>query len=444
MLAGRSEPKPSPSEKLLIQKLSQISPSVLLEMVSHFQPGVKSQDVTTLVRRNCQEVRKQAIEELFSTLLGELPEDKQQLLTDTGRKEEELQAHMVEDLMGFLESLSEESKEVLKKALDIQEKSPAAICEQLFINGLDAYLSSLGRERKLDRVAREFHVHPGDDDAIEQIIDCIFPPPAPAIVPSAKTPPAQTPLTQPPPSKAPPSKATPTKAAQPHSQKPAPTPATKENAAPRPVGRPPAKQPDVAPKDQKKEEIIRTRPPLQKGITAEDLRDKYWVDELKQFCKEHEIKCTGLKKAQVQKLVLTFLNEGQRPSTGTPAKRQRREGPTKAVKREVGQVEVKEELVEFKEEEVDVKEEEEGVDVKEEEVGMEVKEEEVEVNGEELVGVKEELVDMKEEEVEVTDCLQDGDGREEAMEGDNEDLGPNQDMEVDEEAPAAAPPACTG
>eukprot|EP00697_Spironema_sp_BW2_P016658 gnl/Spiro4/8035_TR4231_c0_g1_i1.p2 gnl/Spiro4/8035_TR4231_c0_g1~~gnl/Spiro4/8035_TR4231_c0_g1_i1.p2 ORF type:complete len:217 (-),score=77.11 gnl/Spiro4/8035_TR4231_c0_g1_i1:87-737(-) len=60
--------------------------------------------------------------------------------------------------------------------------------------------------------------------------------------------------------------------------------------------------------DEAKQAILRKRPALSKGITAEDLRDFYWVEELRQFCKEEHIKCTG-KKSELINRVLEHVGE---------------------------------------------------------------------------------------------------------------------------------------
>ena len=53
-----------------------------------------------------------------------------------------------------MEKFSESEQAIIVKALDIPESTPHAICEQIYINGLDAYLSQLAQHNKLEPLAK--------------------------------------------------------------------------------------------------------------------------------------------------------------------------------------------------------------------------------------------------------------------------------------------------
>jgi hypothetical protein len=62
--------------------------------------------------------------------------------------------------------------------------------------------------------------------------------------------------------------------------------------------------------------IKATRHKLQEGISLDEIRDKYWAPELKQFCREHGLKTT-LRRTQTNLAVFNYLNHSdlsQRPS----------------------------------------------------------------------------------------------------------------------------------
>ena len=62
-------------------------------------------------------------------------------------------------LQACMSKFSEHDRSIVVKALDIPESSPHAICEQIYINGLDAYLSQLAQHNKLEPLAKGMRFH---------------------------------------------------------------------------------------------------------------------------------------------------------------------------------------------------------------------------------------------------------------------------------------------
>eukprot|EP01012_Entosiphon_sulcatum_P040780 TRINITY_DN544_c0_g1_i1.p1 TRINITY_DN544_c0_g1~~TRINITY_DN544_c0_g1_i1.p1 ORF type:complete len:213 (-),score=49.83 TRINITY_DN544_c0_g1_i1:86-640(-) len=60
---------------------------------------------------------------------------------------------------------------------------------------------------------------------------------------------------------------------------------------------------------EKKKQALKDRPKLRKGITAQELQNYYWVEELKKFLEDEKIPHTGTKKVLIKR-VLDHLNEG--------------------------------------------------------------------------------------------------------------------------------------
>jgi hypothetical protein len=56
----------------------------------------------------------------------------------------------------------------------------------------------------------------------------------------------------------------------------------------------------------KNAEIIQNRKPLEKGITYEDVFQGYWADELKDFCRKHNLKASGNKKELIRRILDWF------------------------------------------------------------------------------------------------------------------------------------------
>jgi hypothetical protein len=57
-----------------------------------------------------------------------------------------------------------------------------------------------------------------------------------------------------------------------------------------------------------KEELMKIRPKIEKGITYLDLQDGYWADELKDFCKENGLGNKGTKPENIRK-ILKYLDQ---------------------------------------------------------------------------------------------------------------------------------------
>lgn len=257
--------------------------------LSHFTQ-YNSKTHKELVDGNCGEVISQGVNELLSSLLEDIPEDKSLLLAVTKRSQAELAKSLKSDLLGCMQRMGPEERKIIIKALDISDSKPQAICEQILINGLDAYLSQLLHHHKLEPIAKAFGVEASAEDAVEQIIDQVFPPPD--AVGEVLT----------------------------HKKKePAKPAAPKPKAAPKPLPPPPPPSERLSLADQN--DFLRsTRPPLQKGITLEDIQNMYWLDELKKFCRENSIKCQP-KKALLNRAVFQFVNSGQVPVVKAPGKR---------------------------------------------------------------------------------------------------------------------------
>lgn len=255
--------------------LTKISDATLTACVKFFTPGLSSKDHEELVARAFEEIVSQAIQELFVSLVED-PIDKQQLLG--GVTEENFVETMKEDLQGAINQFSVANCVIMGKILDIADTSPSSISEQLFINGLDAFLSALSKKNKMDPLAREFKVDATAEDAIEQIIDFVFPFPE-------NDSPAEVSLS----------------GKQDKKRK-----AASENGTPLKVQVPENHVSSA-------EKIRSTRPLLEKGIAASDLQNLYWLEELREFCRQHGLKSNG-KKSDLNRLVFNFLNNDATPT----------------------------------------------------------------------------------------------------------------------------------
>lgn len=271
-----------PSEALLRKSFSKLSLETLRICASCIDASHIHRDGhVALVARNCREVIAQGVEELLTGLLEDVPEEKHRLLSSIDKTQEELTMLLIEDTLGCLQYLSENDQKIIARALDIAETSPNSICEQIFLNGLDAFLSKLAKQHKLEPLAKEFGVHANAEDAVEQIIEQVFPPSS--AVDAQEQSNLEVPKQE--------------------------TQAKKEIPA---KGEPKAASPERISHTHQTSSIRNSRPPLQKGIALDDIQNLYWVGELRQFCKEHSLKGNG-KKSHLNRLVFNFLNTGETP-----------------------------------------------------------------------------------------------------------------------------------
>eukprot|EP00670_Eutreptiella_braarudii_P010258 CAMPEP_0174315316 /NCGR_PEP_ID=MMETSP0810-20121108/6210_1 /TAXON_ID=73025 ORGANISM="Eutreptiella gymnastica-like, Strain CCMP1594" /NCGR_SAMPLE_ID=MMETSP0810 /ASSEMBLY_ACC=CAM_ASM_000659 /LENGTH=396 /DNA_ID=CAMNT_0015424671 /DNA_START=17 /DNA_END=1207 /DNA_ORIENTATION=+ len=287
---------PESSAILLHRHFSKLSDDTLRLCATHFDEGTLKvpDNHQALVGRNCSEVTSQGVDELLTTLLEDIPEDKHRLLNSTEKNQMELALLMKEDTLACMSKFSEHDRSIVVKALDIPESSPHAICEQIYINGLDAYLSQLAQHNKLEPLAKEFGVRAGAEDAVEQIIDQVFPPPASMAEPKK-------------PEKPPPKKKDPVR------KEPPRPPAKKEKVVVEKRWTPSPPTEEKLSYTEQMTLIRNTRPPLQKGISLDDIQNMYWVEELRQFCKDHQLKAGG-KKSALNQVVFKYLNSGDVPN----------------------------------------------------------------------------------------------------------------------------------
>jgi hypothetical protein len=61
-----------------------------------------------------------------------------------------------------------------------------------------------------------------------------------------------------------------------------------------------------------KEELMKIRPKIEKGITYLDLQDGYWAEELKEFCKEHGLGNKGTKPENIRKILKYLDNQSKK------------------------------------------------------------------------------------------------------------------------------------
>eukprot|EP01004_Peranema_trichophorum_P004913 NODE_3802_length_1283_cov_119.481897_g3330_i0.p1 GENE.NODE_3802_length_1283_cov_119.481897_g3330_i0~~NODE_3802_length_1283_cov_119.481897_g3330_i0.p1 ORF type:complete len:321 (+),score=68.15 NODE_3802_length_1283_cov_119.481897_g3330_i0:72-1034(+) len=269
--------------------LSRVNKKTLRQIALHFDPNFKSETHADLVDKNVNEVTQQGVDELISSLLEDNPPEKEKLLASCRKSEDELRTWMKSDMQGCIEKLNDNERAIIIAALDLQDSSPTAICEQIYINGLDAYLSDLLQNGKLEPLAKEMRIDPSSEDVVEQIIDQVFPPPEPEVNNSKKK---EEKIKD-----------------QPKKKKEEKVREREESISP-----PPKRQQrdEKLPYDTKMEAVRQTRPPLQKGISVEDLQNYYWVDELKAFAKTNGLKCAS-KKSELNRAVWKFLNCGEVP-----------------------------------------------------------------------------------------------------------------------------------
>lgn len=76
------------------------------------------------------------------------------------------------------------------------------------------------------------------------------------------------------------------------------------------------------------EEIKKNRPPLKNGITADEIQQYYWADELKEFAKKNKLKPSGTKKDLIKRIIAFF--EGKDNTGGyKPKGKSKRRGAKK-------------------------------------------------------------------------------------------------------------------
>ena len=85
-------------------------------------------------------------------------------------------------------------------------------------------------------------------------------------------------------------------------------------------------------REERDREIRENRPPLEKGITKDEIFQNYWANEIKDFCKENGIKTQGSKMDLIRRIV-EFLDDPEKKGF-TAKKRKRKAGSKKNAKKE--------------------------------------------------------------------------------------------------------------
>jgi len=368
--------------EVLKHHFKKIPLSVLKACADHFKLDIsKGEGAKALLDANCHEVLRRGVEELFFYLAKTTPEEQATLIRSCGMTLSDLKEEMLEILWASIHWRDRETLTLFARTLEIPDRSPLAICEQILLNGLDAYLEDLKENSRLQPVLVAFGVSLAAEDCVELVIDTIFPPrpPGSLVVPMSPAPSQGTPKKRGRPSTkrgeasaSTPVQGTLSKAARdvavsstsvtPRGTKGSvstgtlPKKVKKEipSKAPRdvavsstsvvaPATKAPVPKGTAAPSKKVKKEPIEfavsvassaaapmsreernqqlkdSRPPLEKGITLGDLQNFYWITELRKFCLSKGLKPSG-RKACVMRMVSDFLNgDTPNPSKKRPA-----------------------------------------------------------------------------------------------------------------------------
>eukprot|EP01012_Entosiphon_sulcatum_P014689 TRINITY_DN1969_c0_g1_i1.p1 TRINITY_DN1969_c0_g1~~TRINITY_DN1969_c0_g1_i1.p1 ORF type:complete len:335 (-),score=69.40 TRINITY_DN1969_c0_g1_i1:14-1018(-) len=295
----------------------------------------------------CETVLRRGVSELVTGPDALMGENATLFLQLTSHSVDSLTAVLAEVGVPFLKRMDSDAFGHLAVALDLKPSDELDFAcqalEQIYINGLDSTLTAAEADvRKL--LAKDLG---SDRSEVEDIIDCIFPPPKPP-VPS----PGQVEHEDPdPPHESAKAKEKEErgkhqeklkekerkekekkekarekerkeKEKQKERQKKRSDSSSDEDRKKRGSKE---KPPKFYTRDEQYEHIRKTRPPLAAGITLDQLQNNYWVDELKAFCREKELKATG-KKTELIKRVFAHFRESS--TTSEPkAKRRRQDTP---------------------------------------------------------------------------------------------------------------------